>query len=149
MSQSLSRILVHLIYSTKNREPFLTPEVLPKLIAYQAGIFKDMDCPAIEIGGMADHVHALFVLSRKRELCDVIEDVKKGSSKWIKTQGPEFRQFYWQGGYGAFSVSSTHEDSVQKYILNQEEHHRQKPFRDELLEMLNKAGIGFDPKHLD
>ena len=148
MSQSLSRILVHLIYSTKNREPFLTPEVLPKLIAYQAGIFKDMDCPAIEIGGMADHVHALFVLSRKRELCDVIEDVKKGSSKWIKTQGPEFRQFYWQGGYGAFSVSPTHEESVQKYILNQEEHHRVVSFQGEFRDFLTRYKVDFDERYV-
>lgn len=148
MSQSLSRILVHLIYSTKNRQRFLTPEILPKLAAYQAGIYMDLGSPAIEIGGTADHVHALFLLSKTAELCDVIEAVKKGSSKWMKTQGPEFRDFFWQGGYGAFSVSPTHEESVQKYILNQEEHHRAVSFQDEFRDFLTRYKIDFDERYV-
>ena len=87
MPQSLSMNLVHLIYSTKNRDASRTPAIRPKLYAYQTGILQEFSSPAIVIGGVADHVHALFVLSKNNALCKVVEEVKKGSSKWIKTQG--------------------------------------------------------------
>lgn len=148
MPQSLARILVHLIYSTKNRERLITPELIPKLGALQAGIYKDLGCPAIEIGGTADHVHSLFLFSKTIELCDVIEEVKKGSSRWMKNQGPEFRDFYWQSGYGAFSVSQSHEEMVCQYIRNQEEHHREMSFQDEFRAFLRKYKIEYDERYV-
>ena len=148
MPQSLVRIIVHLIYSTKHRVPFITPNVLPKLIAYQAGIYKDLGSPAIEIGGTADHMHALFLLSKTSELCDVVEAVKKGSSKWLKTQGPAFSDFYWQGGYGAFSVSQSHVEKVQQYILNQEEHHQTMTFQEEFRKFLKKYNVEYDERYV-
>jgi len=148
MSQSLAKILIHLSYSTKHREPVITPAVLPKLWKYQAGIFKDLDSPAIEIGGTADHVHALFELSKKRDLCDVIEDVKKGSSRWVKTQGTAFHNFHWQGGYGAFSVSPIHAEKVRAYILDQEDHHREKTFQDEFRKFLKDYDVAYDERYV-
>lgn len=148
MSQSLSKILVHLIYSTKHRDPVLTAEVQPKLWEYQAGIFKNLGSPAIEIGGTADHVHALFEMSRTRELCDVIEDVKKGSSRWIKTQGATFHDFHWQGGYGAFSVSPIHAAIVRRYILDQESRHRELTFQDEFRKFLKDYDVPYDERYV-
>jgi putative transposase len=148
MSQSLAKILVHLIYSTKHRDPILTPEVRPKLWEYQAGIFQDLESHAIEIGGTADHVHALFEMSKKRDLCDVIEKVKKGSSRWIKTQGAEFRDFHWQGGYGAFSVSPIHAARVRAYIMDQENHHRVMTFQDEFRKFLQDYDVPYDERYV-
>ena len=114
MPQSLSMNLVHLIYSTKSRDACLTTAIRSKLYAYQAGILKERNSPAIVIGGTADHVHALFVMSKNIALCKVVEEVKKGSSKWIKTQGEAFAAFCWQNGYGAFSVSESQVEHVRR-----------------------------------
>jgi putative transposase len=116
MPQSLAFNLVHLIYSTKNREPLLTTEIRPKLFAYQAGIFKQWDSPAIVIGGVEDHVQALFLLSKNHTLIKVVEEVKKSSSKWIKAEGQDLESFHWQSGYGAFSVCPPHAPRVRAYI---------------------------------
>ncbi len=148
MSQSLAKIIVHLIYSTKHREAAITPEVRPGLYAYQAGIFSEMGSPAIEIGGTTDHVHALFELSKAEELCKVIEVVKKESSKWMKTQGPEFGNFHWQGGYGAFSVSPAHAQKARAYILDQEEHHREVTFQEEFRKFLNDYHVEYDERYV-
>jgi len=148
MPQSLSMNLVHLIYSTKDRTPCLTPAIRPKLHAYQAGILKDWDSPAIVIGGAADHVHALFTLSKNHALCKVVEEVKKGSSKWIKTQGASFTKFAWQNGYGAFSVSQSQVEHVRRYIENQEEHHRKVSFEEEYRTFLRRHRIAFDERYV-
>jgi putative transposase len=105
MSQSLVRNLVHLVYSTKARQPWISKEHQDDLFAYQAGIFKAWESPAIIIGGVEDHVHALFSLSKNHPLAKIVEEVKKGSSKWMKANGPKITDFQWQAGYGAFSVS--------------------------------------------
>src|SRR5581483_4475377 len=120
MSQSLVRNLVHLVYSTKSRQPWITAEHRPGLYAYQAGIFREWDTPALVIGGTDDHVHALFCLSRNHALKKIVEEVKKGSSKWMKTDGPRNPDFFWQAGYGAFSVSESNAEVVRRYIENQE-----------------------------
>jgi putative transposase len=105
--QSLAQILVHLIFSTKNREPLLSDQLRSELHPYMATIIKGMDSSAILINSVEDHAHVLFHLSKNRALCDVIENVKKDSSKWIKTRGRTYRNFHWQSGYGAFSVSQS------------------------------------------
>ena len=148
MSQSLAKNLVHLIYSTKNRTPCFDREVQVRLFAYQAGILNEWESPAVVIGGVSDHVHALFVLSKNHALAKVIEEVKKGSSKWLKIQGSEFRDFHWQAGYGAFSVSQTNVDEVRRYIEQQEEHHRIRSFQEEFLAFLKRHGIEYDERYV-
>ncbi|MCC5874974.1 MAG: IS200/IS605 family transposase [Candidatus Sumerlaeia bacterium] len=148
MPTSLSKNLVHLVYGTKNRRNMIDASVRSKLYAYQAGIFRDMECPAIRIGGMPDHVHALFVLSPNYALKQVVEDVKKSSSKWIKTMGAEYWDFYWQSGYGAFSVSQSQVGHVCRYIDNQEKHHRRLDFRDEYIQFMIKHEVEFDERYI-
>jgi REP element-mobilizing transposase RayT len=146
MAQSLARNLIHLIFSTKNRAPLLQAAIRPELNGYVAGIFTNWDSPAIIIGSVADHVHALFGLSKNHVLVKVIEEVKRGSSKWIKTKGKEFPHFALQNGYGAFSVSSSMANSVSRYIANQEEHHRQVVFQDEFRKFCRRHGVDFDER---
>ena len=107
MAQSLAKNLLHLIFSTKHREPLITAEIRPALHAYIGGILRQWKSPAIIMNSVADHIHMLFCLSKNHALKDIVEEVKKGSSKWIKTKGPQFAHFYWQNGYGAFSVSQS------------------------------------------
>jgi putative transposase len=131
MSQSLVKNLVHLVYGTKHRESLIPREHRDALFAYQAGIFKQWESPALVIGGMEDHVHALFALSKNQPLKKLVEEVKKGSSRWMKVDGPGVQQFSWQAGYAAFSVSQSSVEAVQDYIERQEEHHRKISFQDE------------------
>ena len=148
MSQSLVKNLIHLVYSTKHREPWIPRESKAGLYAYQAGIFKEWDSPAIIIGGVEDHVHALFSQSKRHALMKIVEEVKKGSSKWMKTDGPRNKDFYWQNGYAAFSVSESNVPEVKEYIQNQEEHHRNMSFQDELRALLDRHHIEYDERYL-
>ena len=110
MSQSLAKLLTHAVFSTKNRRPLLAPEHRQPLAAYFTGIFKKLESPSIAIESVEDHVHILFTLSKNQALADVMEEVKKGTSKWLKTLSPSLADFYWQGGYGAFSASQSNVD---------------------------------------
>jgi putative transposase len=148
MSQSLVKNLVHLVYSTKHRERLILKEHRDALCAYQAGIFKAWESPALVIGGMEDHVHALFALSKNHPLKKLVEEVKKGSSKWMKSDGPRAAAFSWQAGYAAFSVSQSSVEAVQQYIERQEEHHRKMSFQDELRTLFQRHGIGFDERYV-
>ena len=148
MGQSLCKILVHLIYSTKHRQRLLTPDIEGNLHAYQVGIYRDVDSPSLQIGGTDDHVHSLFLLSKNYKLKQVIQEVKQGSSVWIKTQGASFSSFYWQVGYGAFSVSESGVEQVKEYIRNQKEHHRTMSFQDEMRELFRKHGIEYDERYV-
>lgn len=132
----------------KDRRPLITPAICDELNAYISGILKQVDSPSIQVNCVADHVHILCSLSRTRSLADVAEEVKKGSSKWIKTKGPEFRAFYWQAGYGAFSVSQSNAAAVREYIVGQEDHHRKMSFQDELRGLLNRHRVEYDERHL-
>jgi len=148
MSQSLCLNLVHLIYSTKNREPNITPEVAPKLFAFQAGVFQEWQCPALIIGGTADHVHTLFMLSKNHALIKIIEEVKRASSKWIKTEDASLASFHWQNGYGAFSVSQSHVAKVRRYIEQQIEHHRTRTFQEEFRLFLKRHNVEYDERYV-
>ena len=128
MPQSLSSILIHLIFSTKNRELFLTPEIETELYPYMASILKAVKSPALIINGTSDHVHTLLSLSRVVTIADLVEEVKTESSKWIKTKGREFNNFHWQNGYGAFSIGQSQVPAVKRYIARQKEHHRRITF---------------------
>jgi len=149
MAQSLSKIHVHIIFSTKDRENLLTDETIRKeMNAYLAKILKEYDSPALLIDGTGNHVHILCLLSRNFTLAKIVGETKRNSSKWIKTKGPEFNGFRWQNGYGAFSVSSSNVDAVRNYIAHQEQRHRRVTFQDELLGFLRKHGIEFDERYL-
>ncbi|MGI8566473.1 MAG: IS200/IS605 family transposase [Pyrinomonadaceae bacterium] len=148
MSQSLSSILVHLVFSTKAREPFIKPEVEAELHAYLSVVFRECHSPSLVVGGTSDHIHALFALSRTWTIADVVEEVKKSSSKWIKTKGREWRGFQWQAGYGAFSVGQSNLVAVKRYIATQREHHRRRTFQDEYRLMLRKYKIDYDERYV-
>jgi len=148
MPQSLSNLFVHLVYSTKNRVPFISLDIESELHAYLASIFNEHDCHAILINGTPDHVHILFNLSRTKTLAEIVGAVKSNSSKWIKTKGAGLRTFAWQSGYGAFSVGQADLERVKGYIANQKTHHAQKSFQDEYREMLQRAVIEFDEQYV-
>lgn len=148
MGQSLAKNLLHLVFSTKHRAPVLTDPVRPELHRYQSGILADLDSPALAINSVADHVHLLFSLSKNRALADVIMEVKRGSSKWLKTKGAEFAEFHWQNGYGAFSVSQSAVAEVTDYIARQAEHHQRVSFQDEFRKLLQKHEKEFDERYV-
>ena len=149
MSQSLSKIWTHLVFSTKERYPFLVdPTVRHDMHAYLATTLKANNCPTLLVGGVSDHVHALFILSKNHSIASIVWAIKRASSKWVKDEARELRKFHWQEGYGAFSVSQSHVEQVQKYILNQEKHHRKKTFKDEFREFLKKYEIGYDERYV-
>jgi len=146
MSQSLARNAIHLIFSTKNRQPLILPAVRDELFNYLGGILKAINCPPIRVGGVADHVHLLFTLSKTITLAKAVEEVKKESSKWAK--GKVNPKFYWQTGYGAFSVSASQEDAVAAYIDNQEKHHEKRTFQEEFREFLRKHRVEFNEEYV-
>jgi len=148
MSQSLSSILIHLVFSTKLREPFITSEIEPELHAYLARVFHKCDSPSLLIGGAKDHIHPLFALSRTTSLAELVEEIKKSSSKWIKTKGTEFRNFQWQAGYGAFSIGQSGVFDLKRYITNQKEHHRHRSFQDEYRALLKRYDVEFDERYI-
>lgn len=149
MPQSLSQIYLHLVFSTKNHQPFIDGQIAPELYAYMAKIlFDECSSPAKIIGGVEDHVHILLYLSRIYTVAHLVEMVKKRSSKWIKTKDIRFRDFQWQTGYGVFSVSSSAIDAVTKYIASQREHHRKSSFKDEFRGLLNKHKMEYDERYI-
>ena len=149
MPQSLVKNLVHLVFSTKHRMPWIPEEIQNDLYAYLAGIFKQWASPALTIGGVEDHIHALFSLSKNHSLAKIVEEVKKGSSKWMKTsEGTGNEEFHWQNGYAGFSVSLANVESVKRYIQNQKEHHRHQSFQDELREFFKRQGIEYDERYV-
>ena len=137
----------HLVFATKNREALLAPEWRNELHCYLGGIVKGLDAHPQGIGGIADHVHLLVSLKPTICLSDFMRELKKSSSSWIReTKCPHFQ---WQEGYAAFTVSASAREAVRVYIANQAEHHRVKTFREELVELLEKSGITYDPRYLD
>jgi len=149
MAQSLSRIYVHIIFSTKNRVPLLAESIRPDLFRYIAGIVKTQKSSPVRIGGTADHVHILCDLGRTTTIAKLIEEIKTGSSKWLKAKDASFRDFQWQSGYGAFSVSQSSAPDVIAYIDNQEEHHRKRTFQEEFRLFLQRYGIEYEERYLD
>jgi len=148
MPQSLSQLYVHLIFSTKHREPMLLSPLREHLHAYLAAVFNNQDSPALKVGGMSEHVHAFFRLSKNFSLAKIVEEVKTSSSKWVKTQGSAFANFHWQSGYGGFSVSAADVGEVVEYIAQQETHHRVASFQDEFRKLLEAHGISYDERYV-
>ncbi len=148
MSQSLAQIYVHLIFSTKDRRPFLSDDGFRKRThAYLAGISRKQQCPAIAIGGVADHVHLFHRMGREIGVSSLVRELKRDSSRWIKENAPSLQGFHWQAGYGAFSVSPSHADAVVRYIEHQEEHHRTVTFQEELRRICKKYGVEIDERY--
>ncbi|HKJ40794.1 MAG TPA: IS200/IS605 family transposase [Sunxiuqinia sp.] len=148
MPQSLVKNYLHITYSTKDRYPFIDESIENELYNYLGGICKNLECNPIIVGGNRDHVHILCLLSQKVALMNLIEELKSHSSKWIKTKGNIYQKFYWQKGYGAFSVNPTETDVVKDYILHQKEHHRAKTYQEEYLAFLIKYRVEFDERYL-
>ena len=148
MPQSLVKNYIHICFSTKERFPFIDHQIKQELFAYLGGICKNLESYAIEIGGVEDHIHILCNLSRKIALMKLIEELKSHSSKWIKTKGDKYSTFYWQNGYGGFSVNPTEVENVKRYIKNQENHHKNKPFKDEYRSLLKKYDMEFDETYV-
>jgi REP element-mobilizing transposase RayT len=149
MPQSLSHLFVHIIFSTKYRQPFITDSIEGELYAYIAKILYD-ECysPAVIIGGDKDHIHILLALSRVWSIAKIVELIKKRSSKWMKTKGRDLSGFQWQTGYGCFSVSKSSVPAVKRYIENQKEHHRKQTFKDEFIQFLDKHGLEYDERYV-
>ena len=148
MPQSLHVLGAHIVFSTKERRPWLTKDIRPRVWAYQSRILQNLECKSITVGGVEDHVHILCNLTKKHAPMKVLEMLKKDSSKFIKTLGPSVAKFHWQDGYGLFSLSPSHFDAVREYILNQEEHHKKETFQDELKRILKKYRVEYDERYL-
>lgn len=149
MAQSLARIILPIIFSTKNREPFLADTTIRSVMhAYIAGICDRCESHAHLVGGVADHAHILCSLSRNITVADLVKEIKKDSSKWVKGKDSRLTKFHWQSGYGAFSVSQSHLSQVRAYIADQEEHHRHRTFQEEFREFLRRYEIEFDERYV-
>ena len=149
MGQSLAQIYLHLVFSTKDRRPYLQHRPLrEELHRYLGGTCRALDSPALIVGGVADHVHLLCRLSRTLTVATFLQELKRESSKWIKGKDAELADFHWQNGYGAFSISPAHVEPVRTYIANQEEHHKTVSFQDEFRRLLKKYGIDYDERYV-
>ncbi len=148
MAQSLSQILLHIVFSTKNRRPCLPPAIHAQLYPYMASVLSALECPAVEVGGTSDHIHLLCSLSRILSVAELVENVKKPASKWLKSKGTDYGKFQWQSGYAAFSVSPSLSPRLVKYIRAQEAHHQKVSFKDEFRKLLERHSISYDEKYL-
>ena len=148
MPQSFCQLYGHLIFSTKNRRPWLDDGIRENIHAYLAGTLRKLACADVHIGGPDDHIHALFLLPKQVSPVKLIKEIKQSSSKYAKTHGEPYAPFGWQRGYALFSVSPTARDAVCAYVAGQVEHHKRLTFKEELVELLEKAGIEYDNRYL-
>jgi len=149
MSQSLVQVYLHVVFSTKDRQPFLgDQELRDRTHAYLVGVCRNQGAISLIVGGVADHIHILCRMAKVLSIADFIKEVKRESSKWAKQQHRDLRGFYWQSGYGAFSVSPSHVDALVEYIHNQEEHHKQESFQDEFRRICKKYGVEIDERYV-
>lgn len=148
MGQSLCRNIVHIVFSTKYRQPFIVESVEQELFSYIGGICNNLGCKPIIVGGYGNHVHILCILSKRIPLMKLLEKVKANSSRWIKGKGVRFRNFYWQEGYAAFSVWPSDVATVVHYIATQEIHHRRIDYKTEYREYLDRHEIEYDEKYI-
>jgi REP element-mobilizing transposase RayT len=148
MAQTLTSLIIHIVFSTRHRVPIITPEIEPDLFNYMGGILKNNSSSLLAAGGTSDHVHLLVSQSKNLAVSVLLQDVKKDSSSWIKTNGDGFKDFHWQDGYGAFSISKSEVPGVKLYIANQKEHHRRQTFQEELIQLLEEYGIQYDERYL-
>ncbi|MCB2155302.1 IS200/IS605 family transposase [bacterium] len=149
MPQSLVQNYVHLVFSTKGRRPwFQSEEERQRLHAYLAGACRNLECPAFQVGGATDHVHIFFALSQNARLRDLVRDAKKESSKWLKREFRNAKDFHWQSGYAAFSISPAHTAKLKEYIRTQMEHHKKVSFQEELRRLLELYEVQYDERYV-
>ena len=149
MAQSLAKILLHVGFSTKERRPFFRDRAFrDEMHRYLGGIPKGLDCPPVIVGGVEDHVHLLCVLSRTCAPADMVKELKRSSSLWIKKRAPEFADFAWQNGYGIFSIGYSQIEEVRRYIAGQDAHHRKLTFQDEFRRLLQRYDEAFDEAYV-
>lgn len=148
MSQSLSCILIHLVFSTKDRKPWLKESIRAEAHAFLAGCVRKLECEAFRVGGVDDHVHLAVRLSRTLAVADLTKEIKSASSKWIKSQSPSLGEFSWQKGYGAFSLGMSQKNALLHYIENQESHHRKETFQEEFRAFLKKYEVEYDERYV-
>ena len=148
MPQSISYVYAHITFSTKNRHPFIDDTIERELWTYLGGICKALECHPACVGGYADHVHVCCALSKKIAQTKLLEEIKRESSRWMKTKGSRYEKFYWQDGYGIFSVNPSEIETVAAYIENQREHHKKRTFQEEFLAFLKKYRVKYDERYL-
>jgi len=149
MSQSLAQVYLHIVFSTKLRKPFLQDDELrDRTHAYLVGACQNLESPSLIVGGVEDHIHILCRQSKNIALKTLIAELKRESSKWIKTQGPGLSNFYWQRGYGAFSISPSHVPALIQYIADQQEHHKSETFQEEFRRLCKKYGLDIDERYV-
>ena len=148
MAQSFTNLLYHLVFSTKHREPWISDTVEGRVHSFLGGLIRGQKGIALEINGMADHVHILAKLTQSKAVADVLRDLKANSSGWIHAEFPSLKAFSWQLGYAAFTVSESQVERVREYIRNQKEHHRRVTFQEELISLLREHGVDFDEQYL-
>ncbi|MGA9772454.1 MAG: IS200/IS605 family transposase [Blastocatellia bacterium] len=148
MAQTLVSLSVHIIFSTKHRADLIQPEVESELFAYIAGIVKNNNSSLIAAGGTKNHIHLLISLSKTVSLSELVGDIKRDSSKWLKTKDAKFQKFYWQDGYGAFSVGQSQIEKVKDYIARQKEKHAVRSFEDEVRAFLKKYAVEYDERYI-
>ena len=149
MPQSLAQIYVHVVFSTKGRHPWLEDRKIRELVHNHLGsACNTLGCPILQVGGVADHVHILCRLGRTASVATLVQELKRDSSQWAKQQGPKLSDFYWQAGYGAFSISPGHVEAIRHYIEIQEEHHLRETFQDEFRRLLKKYGLEWDERYV-
>ena len=148
MAQSLCKIYIHLIFHIKTTSPPVRSDDLARLHAYIGKLIGVAGCKEIRAGGVGDHVHILFLLSRDTTISHIVEEIKRNSSRWLKTLDAYYHNFAWQGGYAAFSVSQSVADKTLHYINNQGEHHRHKSFNEEYIKFLELYGIDYDSRFI-
>jgi REP-associated tyrosine transposase len=148
MAQTLVSLLVHVVFSTKERRPMIISAVEPELYAYMGGTLRNLESRCLAAGGTANHVHLLISQSKNIALSHLMEELKKSSSKWIKTRAPALRRLGWQEGYGAFSVGESNVEALKRYIAGQKERHRKHTFEEEMLALLRKYRVAYDERYL-
>jgi len=148
MAQTLVSLMVHVIFSTKNRQPMITPDIRPEVYAYLGGTTKNLGSRCLAAGGTENHVHLLVSQSKNLALSHLMEEIKKGSSRWVKTKADSFADFAWQGGYGAFTVGESQVEALKHYIAGQEERHKKLSFERELMLLLKKYNVQYDERYL-
>jgi REP element-mobilizing transposase RayT len=148
MGQTLVKNYIHIVFSTKNRKPIIYESIEEELFSYIGGVCNQLDCHVIGVGGYLDHIHILCMLSKKIALMKLVEEIKTHSSKWIKNQGYEYRNFYWQTGYGAFSTKPNEVDIVANYIGNQKAHHTKRTFKQEYKIILDKYQMEYNEEYV-
>ena len=148
MPQSLAAAYLHIVFSTKNREPMIDADLVERLFPYIGGVARGNKNVLLASGGMPDHVHLLISMGREQSIAAMVGSLKASSSRWVHDTFPERIGFAWQSGYGAFSVSPTHLQAVRKYVENQEQHHKVRTFQDEYREFLRRYEIEFDERYV-